>query len=220
MSFHQKSTASGKNVSDTIDVITDDRLVDSATSELYQLMIIFEGSITIWRSKTTLDVLIVHHRYVNCFEVVVHEPIKDVESPRMYIDANVLYCTQKQNDLEKKMWEKKIYCEKWNKEYDDSSIEQEVRYQLVVSFINTRMAIITKTKSNDNNNNSNFGVYLQPKKGDCIYEQPQTDVHGSTAEGVCLSVLVSAIYIYTFYFLLIFLVFLMVIAWAISSEDT
>jgi hypothetical protein len=52
--------------------------------------VLYEGSKCFWKSRCTLDVIIVTHPEHKVVEVVAYEPTFDAEAPRIYLDDKVL----------------------------------------------------------------------------------------------------------------------------------
>lgn len=48
--------------------------------------VIFDGPKCFWKTKHTLDVIIIEHVGFNVIEVVAYDPVSDVEAPRLYLD--------------------------------------------------------------------------------------------------------------------------------------
>lgn len=59
-------------------------------TNLAQTERIFDGVKFFWRTRTTIDILIVKHLAQNVIEIITYEPIIDKEADRIYIDAEVL----------------------------------------------------------------------------------------------------------------------------------
>lgn len=47
--------------------------------------VIFEGVKTFWKTKSSLDVLIIHHHFWDAIEVLAFDPAIDCQAPRIYL---------------------------------------------------------------------------------------------------------------------------------------
>lgn len=52
--------------------------------------IIFAGPKCFWKTKHTLDILLVEHPFYRIVELIAYDPAADVEPPRLYIDNKML----------------------------------------------------------------------------------------------------------------------------------
>jgi predicted transport protein len=65
--------------------------------------IIFQGAKCFWRTRNTVDLMIIHHVGLNVLEVVTYEPSFDKEAPRLYLDNAVLESKIDQSEVEEKL---------------------------------------------------------------------------------------------------------------------
>lgn len=52
--------------------------------------VIFSGPKRLWKTKHTLDVLLIEHQFYHVVELIAYDPAADVEPPRLYIDDRML----------------------------------------------------------------------------------------------------------------------------------
>ena len=65
--------------------------------------VVFEGAKFFWRTRNTVDILIVEHKAHEIFEIIVYEPSFDVEAPRIYIDSKTLMSKVDNEEIESKL---------------------------------------------------------------------------------------------------------------------
>ncbi len=51
--------------------------------------LLLEGSKTFWKTKNTVEVIILEHKYCETLEVIAYEPTFEVEAPRIYLNDKV-----------------------------------------------------------------------------------------------------------------------------------
>ena len=49
--------------------------------------VLFEGSKHVWREHYSVDVIIVEHSEFMCSEIIVSDPINNIEAPRIYVSS-------------------------------------------------------------------------------------------------------------------------------------
>ena len=65
--------------------------------------VVFEGAKFFWRTRNTVDILIIEHKTHEIFELIVYDPSFDVEAPRIYIDSKTLMSRVDNEEIESKL---------------------------------------------------------------------------------------------------------------------
>lgn len=65
--------------------------------------VIYEGSKFFWRTRNTVDIVVVLHAELQILEIVAYEPNLDVEAPRIYLNRNILDSMLDQNEINAKI---------------------------------------------------------------------------------------------------------------------
>ena len=66
-------------------------------------VIVYQGSKYFWKTRNTIDVILVKHKIENVLEVIAYEPALDVEAPRLYLDSKMLDSKLDQEAIAAKM---------------------------------------------------------------------------------------------------------------------
>lgn len=138
----------------------DDRI--TAVGDKTEVDVVFDGSITLWRSGTNLDVVLVLFEKLQCIELVVFNPSKNLEAPRVYIDVPTLGRHLPREEMQKKVEERKELFVRRHKEYVASVIEKEVEMTIMSNYIVSRIAL------KDTDPAEPFQISLQAHFGDTI----------------------------------------------------
>ena len=67
------------------------------------IIMIYEGSKTMWRQRTTMDIYIVRHKLLQIVEIICYSPSVDQEANRIYVSQALFKKRLSPNDLEEKM---------------------------------------------------------------------------------------------------------------------
>ena len=65
--------------------------------------VVFDGAKFFWRTRNTVDILIIEHKTLEIFELIVYDPSFDVEAPRIYIDSKTLMSKVDNEEIESKL---------------------------------------------------------------------------------------------------------------------
>ena len=65
--------------------------------------VVYQGSKYFWKTRNTIDVILVKHKIENVIEVIAYEPALDVEAPRLYMDSKILSFKLDQEAIAAKM---------------------------------------------------------------------------------------------------------------------
>ena len=65
--------------------------------------VIFQGAKCFWRTRNTVDIMLVLHRGSSVIEVITYEPSFDKEAPRIYLDNTILNSKIDQNEVQEKL---------------------------------------------------------------------------------------------------------------------
>lgn len=69
----------------------------------YVAEVIFQGSKCYWRTRNTVDIMLVLHNEFNVIEVITYEPTIDKEAPRIYLDNSILNTKIDQEEAQEKL---------------------------------------------------------------------------------------------------------------------
>lgn len=65
--------------------------------------VIFQGAKCFWRTRNTVDIMLVLHKEFNVIEVITYEPSFNKEAPRIYLNNNIVDSKIDQSEVEEKM---------------------------------------------------------------------------------------------------------------------
>lgn len=65
--------------------------------------VIFQGSKCYWRTRNTVDIMLVLHNDFNVIEVITYEPTIDKEAPRIYLENSILNTKIDQEEVQEKL---------------------------------------------------------------------------------------------------------------------
>lgn len=133
-----------------------------------KIFVIFEGSISLWRTKTNLDLIIVYHELYSCLELVAYEPISEQEAPRVYIDVPVLISHLNPDELDQCLEGKKDSYIKKQRVFDFNQILREAYYELSSKYVESRISVDTAAQAK-----GMFKIYLKSKPGDSVIKPKQ-----------------------------------------------
>ena len=111
--------------------------------------ILFEGSKHYWRTRTMIDIIVAHHIYHNCIEIIAYNPQVDVEANRIYINYENLLRNLNHSYFEEKLSEeiellirqKVTYC------YKDVAIQ--VTNEIIANNIQCQLEIHNEKSDKD-----------------------------------------------------------------------
>ncbi|RYH05912.1 hypothetical protein EON65_43550 [archaeon] len=127
--------------------------------------VIFEGSKTYWKARTTLEILIAFHLKQACYEVIVFHPDVGKEAPRIYLSAPILASKIDQKELQQRIADKKEAFIRSKKPANQVQITKECLEALIVQFVLNRLNIILGTAPED------FSMAILPQTGDVIEDE-------------------------------------------------
>lgn len=128
------------------------------------LEVIYEGSKTFWKTRTTVDILIVSHPKQNCFELIAYNAEKGNEAPRVYVNAILLSTKLDQNEIKLKVEEKKESSIRQKKATNVAQIQKEIATQAIIQFITSRFQISEDPAQG-------LRIFLSAMSGDIVNEQ-------------------------------------------------
>lgn len=147
-------------------LINDARLTESSS----KLEVVFDGSLTLWRTGANLDVLIVNHDDLKVIELIAYNPACNLEAPRIYINATKLNAFFKcGEEFERRLEEKKEFFIKCRQVFVISVLEKEVFSTMAVNYLTSR---ISQDKQAEEQFAVGFAIFLQPKFGDIQVDLP------------------------------------------------
>lgn len=129
-----------------------------------KLHIIFDGSISLWRSRTNLDLLIIHHEKHSCIEVVAYNPEVDQEAPRLYLDSRVLFATFDEHEIQGKVEEITEQLIRNKNDFDPSQVRIDSMYSLAYSYVKSRLSV--ESSPSTSTKTVPFTIFLKFKQGD------------------------------------------------------
>lgn len=122
--------------------------------------VIYEGSKSLWKSRTNIEIFIANHSLLNCFEIVCYNSIIGIESERIYINTLILAKKVDQNELEERVSAKKETFMRQKKSFDKDSITKEASSNIMINYIISRINIPSDLPS------GSFKVILSQFSGD------------------------------------------------------
>ncbi len=143
--------------------LKDDRIFDREA----HIEILFDGSITLWRSAANLDVVLAHFADFNCLELIVFHPAKNLEAPRMYIDCGILEQHLSLADMQNRIKERIDMFTRHHQVVVQENIEKDVKLSTFSNYVISRIVI---------KECEGFEVELQARFGDIVVEEAETRV--------------------------------------------
>lgn len=149
-------------------------------NESPSINVIYDGSISLWRASTNLDVLIVEHVEFSCFELIAFNPFGNRHRfPSIYVDTVLLRSKVNQELIDNAVNEE---VKRMNRQNLSGNEEEELK-QIIVTFqINILLSRLALTKGDE----SSTILYLQPQLGDrlvCCEDVDRIVVPGSLPNG-------------------------------------
>ncbi len=133
--------------------------------------IYFEGVKSLWKLRTSLDVLIACHPKSLCLEIIAYHPEKCVVAPRLYVSSVLLSTKIDQNDLQQRVSEKKEALIRQKKPFNQAQISKEIYATAMCQYLLSRLQV---KESED------FEITLSPMMGDIVSDD---DMH--TLDVIC-----------------------------------
>ena len=101
--------------------------------------IIFQGAKCFWRTRNTVDIMIVHHVEYNILEVITYEPSFDQEAPRIYFDDKVLETKLDHEAVDTKFKEEKELILRRHDVPDNEKLMKETINNAKIAYILNRL---------------------------------------------------------------------------------
>jgi hypothetical protein len=125
------------------------------TPEMVSL--IFDGSKSLWQSKSNISVKIADHTTCNVLEIIIINSESGVEAPRLFANKNILNLKVNQNEFEEKLAHQKEALIRRRMPVDLTLLSLNIMNELVAQYIVSRLEV-SKTTSNDE-----FGIIFTTK---------------------------------------------------------
>lgn len=100
---------------------------------------IYEGSKSLWKSRTNIEIFIADHLSLKCWEIISYNSTIGVESERIYINSALLSSKVDPNELEEKMMAKKEVFARQKKSFSADLLLQEVTTTIMINYIISRI---------------------------------------------------------------------------------
>lgn len=142
--------------------LKDDRLNDPNE----HIEVVFDGSITLWRSATNLDVVLIYFEKLGCMELIVFHPVRVLEAPRIYIDFATLEKHLPRAEMQKQVEGRKELFLRRHCTYVASEIEKEVEMTTISNYVVSRIAVA---------DGDDFIIELQAHFGDTMESEVSAD---------------------------------------------
>lgn len=110
-------------------------------SENAMIEIVFQGAKCFWRTRNTVDVIIVHHTTFDVFEIITYEPSFDKEAPRVYLDNAILNTKIDEDVVEEKLKAAKEPSLRRHEVPDTEKLRKEVINKEKAAYILNRLFI-------------------------------------------------------------------------------
>lgn len=62
-------------------------------------IVVFQGVKFFWRTRNTIDIMVVEHADLHITEIVAYDPAIDREAPRIYVDSDILLAKLDHGDI-------------------------------------------------------------------------------------------------------------------------
>lgn len=130
--------------------------------------VLFDGSKTFWKTRISLDLVLVLHPRQHCIEIIAHHTELG-QVHRLYVSSILVFAKLDQNDLQLRVSEKKEVFIKQRKPVNIPQITKEVIFSCVSNFLQSRLQY---SISED----ETFTIQIQPQLGDTVIEDPSPHV--------------------------------------------
>ncbi len=142
--------------------------------------LIYEGSKTFWKTRTALELSIIHHFDHDCVEIVAFHPTFEVEAPRLYLSfSQVIHKTHFQDELHLNVDKEKELSIRRRKYFDLEEVERKIYHESVVQYILARINVVPGLPE------LMIEVFLQPSFDDAVvYITNKIDVEENRPEGL------------------------------------
>ena len=100
------------------------------------------GSKTDWKTRTNMELFILHHTKHECLEIICYNSHLSIESKRSYIDTSLLFPMFNETDVEEALRAKKEVFIRQKKSMDVESLKIEVLTKMSVQYILSRLAVM------------------------------------------------------------------------------
>lgn len=145
------------------------------------LNIIYDGSISLWRASKNLDVLIVEHVELFCFELIVFDAVANQKFPSIFLNATSLQGKIKPEALEAALQEQLMLDTDGALPMSLEQLQRRTMGTLQTSFVLSRLSITNEADKIST-------IYLQPHLGDSVVDIDDSDVviYGASLIGIRL----------------------------------
>jgi hypothetical protein len=144
--------------------VSDVRLADNCSNEVE---IVFEGSLSLWRAATNLDIIIIRYDTHNCLEIIAYDPFMNQEAPRMYVNLSAVVAKIDTNEFDATVLTIKEPLLKKHEDFNVAEVERKTWNILVSKYITTRIALNMEQKAN-----GQLVIYLKSLIGDTTKTNP------------------------------------------------
>ncbi len=127
----------------------------------------YEGSKAFWKSKVNLEIKIIEHKSLDCFELIAYDPDLDQEAPRIYLSSALVSSKINQHDFHEKVSAEKEAMIRKKKTFDINAMSKQITHDMIVKYILCRISIPENLES------GSFHIVLLTNIGDVLNEKTQ-----------------------------------------------
>lgn len=148
----------------------DSEQLDKPTVDVSHQHILFNGSKTLWKTRTNLDIIIIHHFKHDCVELIAYNAPTEFEAPRLYLRYSIVLLKLHHHDISEQLSKEKALLMHSYSDYNEDDLLRTITNKAVVNYILTRINMTADLTN----------IFLQPSFDDkVIYITNKIDVEMS-----------------------------------------
>ena len=106
-----------------------------------QSSLTYQGSKTDWRTRANLELLLIEHHSFKCMEFICYNSTVSIESPRLYLNIELLFTKFNPDEFEEAMRLKKEIFLRQKKTPDIKVLTEELNRKFAVQYILLRLFV-------------------------------------------------------------------------------
>jgi hypothetical protein len=139
--------------------------------------ILFNGSKTFWKTRTNLDIVLVHHFNHDCVELIAYNAPNEYEATRLYLKYSVVLLKLRHHEINEQLAKEKALLMRNYSDYNEDDLLKTITNKAVVNYVLKRINMLggLPDKITD--------IFLQPSFDDkVIYITDKIDVEMTKPE--------------------------------------
>jgi hypothetical protein len=141
--------------------------------------ILHKGSKTFWKTRTNLDVVIVHHLKHDCLELIAYNSPTESEAPRLYLKYSEVLVKLNLRDINEQLSREKALLMHSYSDYNENDLLRTITNKAVVNYVLSRINMEGGLPDNSSK------IFLQPSFDDkVIYITNKIDVEMTKPDGM------------------------------------